>query len=374
MVADVAVVIAALRERRPHLFDGLRGHVVIAVTLAAHEQDVEPSRRLVIKAELHLHIEGSLEPEQMFEFAQRNAVEIPYKSVEEIRAAYEFSNLQDFLDIYYAGANVLRTEQDFRDLAMAYFDRAAADGVVHAEIFFDPQTHTDRGIPFGVVANGLLQGMADAEAKHGLTSKLILCFLRHLDEEAAFKTLSEAQPWIDQIAGVGLDSSEVGHPPSKFERVFAAAAAMGLKRVAHAGEEGPPEYVLEALDLLQIDRLDHGNRSLEDPRLVARLARSGMTLTVCPLSNVKLCNVASIDAHPIDRMLELGLRATVNSDDPAYFGGYVADNYRAIAGGRGLDKRQLVTLARNSFLGSFLPDEVVADHLAKLDAYVEAHA
>lgn len=326
------------------------------------------------KAELHLHIEGSLEPEQMFEFAQRNAVEIPFKSVEEVRAAYEFSNLQDFLDIYYAGANVLRTEEDFRDLAMAYFDRAAADGVVHAEIFFDPQTHTDRGIPFGVVANGLLAGMADAEAKHGLTSKLILCFLRHLDEDAAFHTLEQAQPWIEQIAGVGLDSSEVGHPPSKFERVFAAAAAMGLKRVAHAGEEGPPEYVREALDLLQIDRLDHGNRSLEDPDLVARLARSAMTLTVCPLSNVKLCNVESIDSHPIDRMLELGLRATVNSDDPAYFGGYVGENYKAIAGGRGLDKRQLVTLARNSFLGSFLPDDAVAKHLAALDAYAEAHA
>ena len=326
------------------------------------------------KAELHLHIEGSLEPEQMFEFARRNAVAIPYASVEEVRAAYEFSNLQDFLDIYYAGADVLRIEEDFRDLAMAYFDRVAADGVVHAEIFFDPQTHTARGIPFGVVANGLLAGMAAAEAKHGLTSKLILCFLRHLDEEDAFRTLSQAQPWIDRIAGVGLDSSEVGHPPAKFERVFAAAAAMGLKRVAHAGEEGPPEYVYEALDLLHVDRLDHGNRSLEDPRLVARLARSGMTLTVCPLSNVKLCNVASIDVHPIDRMLALGLRATVNSDDPAYFGGYIGANYRAIAGGRGLDRGQLVTLARNSFLGSFLGDDEVAGHLAALDAYAEAQA
>ena len=326
------------------------------------------------KAELHLHIEGSLEPEQMFEFARRNNVAIPYASVEEVRAAYDFSNLQDFLDIYYAGADVLRTEEDFRDLALAYFDRAAADGVVHAEIFFDPQTHTHRGIPFGVVANGLLAGMAEAEAKHGLTSKLILCFLRHLDEEDAFKTLSQAQPWIDRIDAVGLDSSEIGHPPSKFERVFTAAAAMGLKRVAHAGEEGPPEYVHEALDLLHVDRLDHGNRSLEDPALVARLARSGMTLTVCPLSNVKLCNVASIHVHPIDRMLRLGLRATVNSDDPAYFGGYVGDNYRAIAHGRELDRDDLVTLARNSFLGSFLPDDAVAGHLAALDAYVEAHS
>ncbi|MBO9623424.1 MAG: adenosine deaminase [Sphingomonas sp.] len=326
------------------------------------------------KAELHLHIEGSLEPELMFELARRNRVDIPFASVEEVRAAYQFSNLQDFLDIYYAGANVLRTEEDFRDLALAYFDRVAADGVVHAEIFFDPQTHTHRGVPFGVVANGLLAGMAEAEAKHGITSKLILCFLRHLDEEDAFKTLSQAQPWSDRIEGVGLDSSEVGHPPSKFERVFAAAAAMGLKRVAHAGEEGPPEYVHEALDLLHVDRLDHGNRSLEDSRLVARLARSAMTLTVCPLSNLKLCVVDSMEQHPIDRMLALGLRATINSDDPAYFGGYVADNYRAAARGRGLGRDALVTLARNSFLGSFLPDEAVAAHLARLDAYVEAHA
>ena len=228
--------------------------------------------------------------------------------------------------------------------------------------------------PFGVVANGLLAGMEAAEVKHGLTSKLILCFLRHLDEEDAFKTLTQAQPWIDRIEAVGLDSSEVGHPPSKFERVFTAAAAMGLKRVAHAGEEGPPEYVHEALDLLHIDRLDHGNRSLEDPALVTKLARTGMTLTVCPLSNVKLCNVASIDVHPIDDMLRKGLRATINSDDPAYFGGYVGENYRAVAKGRGLGRDDLVTLARNSFLGSFLPDDVVAAHLARLDAYVEAHA
>ncbi|MCW3837859.1 adenosine deaminase [Sphingomonas canadensis] len=321
------------------------------------------------KAELHLHIEGSLEPELMFALASRNGVEIPFKSVEEVRAAYEFSNLQDFLDIYYAGANVLRTEEDFRDLAVAYFDRAAADGVTHAEIFFDPQTHTHRGIPFGVAANGLLAGMAEAEAKHGLTSKLILCFLRHLDEDDAFRTLTQAQPWIDRIAGVGLDSSEVGHPPSKFQRVFDAAGAMGLKRVAHAGEEGPPEYVREALDLLHIDRLDHGNRSLEDPQLVTRLARGGMTLTVCPLSNVKLCNVASIDVHPIDRMLKLGLRATVNSDDPAYFGGYIGDNYRAVARGRGLGRDAIVTLARNSFLGSFLADDAVAAHLDRIDTY-----
>jgi adenosine deaminase len=326
------------------------------------------------KAELHLHIEGSLEPELMFALAERNGIAIPYLSVEEVRAAYNFSNLQDFLDIYYAGANVLQTEADFRDLALAYFDRAAADGVVHAEIFFDPQTHTDRGIAMGVVIEGLLAGMAEAEARHGLTSRLILCFLRHLDEEAAFATLAAAEPWLDRIAGVGLDSSEVGHPPEKFARVFAAARAKGLKLVAHAGEEGPPDYVRQALDVLGIDRLDHGNRSLEDPVLIARLAREGMTLTVCPLSNVKLCNVASMDEHPIDRMLALGLRATINSDDPAYFGGYVGENYRAAAEGRGLSKSDLVTLARNSFLGSFLSDEDVARHCAMLDAYVEEHS
>ena len=321
------------------------------------------------KAELHMHIEGSLEPELMFALARRNHVSIPFESVEAIRAAYSFSRLQDFLDIYYQGADVLRTEADFRDLAIAYFDRAAADNVVHAEIFFDPQTHTDRGSSFDTVMRGFLAGMADAEAKHGISSKLILCFLRHLDEEAAFATLEQARPWLDEIEAVGLDSSELGHPPSKFARVFAAAKALGLKLVAHAGEEGPPAYVREALDLLHIDRLDHGNRSLEDAALTDRLVAEQMTLTVCPLSNVKLCNVASIDVHPIDRMLKLGLRATINSDDPAYFGGYVADNYRAAAAGRGLTRDDLVTLARNSFLGSFLSDEEKAAHLARVDAY-----
>jgi adenosine deaminase len=321
------------------------------------------------KAELHLHIEGSLEPEMMVDLARRNRVTIPFATVEEVRAAYDFSRLQDFLDIYYAGADVLRTEQDFHDLALAYFDRAAADGVVHAEIFFDPQTHTDRGIPFQVVADGLLAGMAAAEAKHGMTAKLILCFLRHLDEDAAFATLKAADPWLDRIAGIGLDSSELGHPPEKFARVFAAAGAMGLKRVTHAGEEGPPDYVWQALDVLAIDRLDHGNRALEDPVLTARLARSGMTLTVCPLSNLKLCVVPDMAAHPIDAMLRAGLRATINSDDPAYFGGYIADNYRAAAVARGLSRDDLVLLARHSLLGSFLPHDMVAAHLARLDAY-----
>lgn len=326
------------------------------------------------KAELHLHIEGSLEPELMMALARRNRVDIPFATVEDIRAAYQFSRLQDFLDIYYQGANVLRTAEDFHDLAIAYFDRAAADGVVHAEIFFDPQTHTDRGIPFDTVMQGLLAGMAAAEERHGLTSKLILCFLRHLDEDAAFATLAQAEPWLDRITGVGLDSSELGHPPEKFARVFARARDAGLKLVAHAGEEGPPDYVEQALDVLRIDRLDHGNRSLEDDALTRRLAETGMTLTVCPLSNLKLCVVPSLDAHPIDRMLQLGLRATVNSDDPAYFGGYVVENYRAVAAARGLSHGDLATLARNSFTGSFLDAETIAAHVAAVDAFVAEHA
>ncbi len=326
------------------------------------------------KAELHLHIEGSLEPELMFALAKRNGVTIPYASVEEVRAAYAFGNLQDFLDIYYAGADVLRTRQDFHDLATAYFDRAAADGVVHAEIMFDPQTHTDRGIAFAQVIEGLLSAMAQARATHGMTSGLILSFLRHLSEEAAFETLAQAEPWLDQIIAVGLDSSENGHPPEKFARVFAAARAKGLKLVAHAGEEGPPAYVYQALDILHVDRIDHGNRALEDDALVARLVHEGVTLTVCPLSNLKLCVIPAIEDHPVDRMLSLGLRATINSDDPAYFGGYIADNYRAVATARSLTKAQLGQLARNSFTGSFLPADAIAAHLAKLDAYMAADA
>ncbi|RZL54334.1 MAG: adenosine deaminase, partial [Sphingomonas sp.] len=308
----------------------------------------------------------------MFALAQRNGVAIPFASVEEVRAAYSFTRLQDFLDIYYQGANVLLTREDFRDLAIAYFDRAAADGVVHAEIMFDPQTHLARGVAFETVITGLLDGIADAGARHGMSAALILCFLRHLDEADAFATLAAAQPWLDRIAAVGLDSSELGHPPEKFARVFAAARAAGLRLVAHAGEEGPPDYVYQALDVLGIDRLDHGNRSLEDPVLTARLARTGMTLTVCPLSNLKLCVVDAMADHPIDRMLREGLRATINSDDPAYFGGYVAANYQAAAEARALSRADLALLARNSFLGSFLPDETVAAHLATLDAYVAA--
>ncbi len=326
------------------------------------------------KAELHLHIEGSLEPEQMFEFARRNRVALPFASVEDIKAAYDFSNLQDFLDIYYAGADVLRTEDDFREMALAYFRRAAADSVRHAEIFFDPQTHTDRGIPFQVVADGLLAGMDEAERELGVTSKLILCFLRHLDENAAFATLKAAEPWLDRIEGVGLDSSEVGHPPSKFERVFTAAGALGLKRVAHAGEEGPPEYVWEALDLLKIDRMDHGNRSLEDPALIRRLAAEGMTLTVCPLSNHKLCVIDDLTKHPVPEMLKQGLHVTLNSDDPAYFGGYVNRNYEAMAEHAGVTREQLVQIAKNSFEGSFLADEDKARHIAEVDAYAATAA
>jgi len=324
------------------------------------------------KAELHLHIEGSLEPELMFELARRNKVSIPFDSVEAVRAAYDFSNLQDFLDIYYAGANVLLTEQDFHDLAFAYFRRAAADTVRHAEIFFDPQTHTDRGIPFQVVADGLLSGMKAAESELGVSSQLILCFLRHLDADAAFATLRKAEPWLDRIRGVGLDSSEVGHPPSKFQQVFAAAGSMGLKRVAHAGEEGPPDYVWQALDLLKIDRMDHGNRSMEDPALVQRLAKSGMTLTVCPLSNHKLCVVDDLKDHPVPEMLRQGLHVTINSDDPAYFGGYVNENYRQLAAAVGLTREQLTLLAGNSFEGSFLTSAEKSAYLAEIEDYVQA--
>ena len=321
------------------------------------------------KAELHLHIEGSLEPEQMFAFARRNRMSLPFPTVEAVRAAYAFSNLQDFLDIYYQGAAVLRTEEDFRDLALAYFRRAAADGARHVELFFDPQTHTARGLPFSIAAEGLLAGMADAKASLGVTSGLILCFLRHLDEDDALATLRAAEPFLDRILGVGLDSSEVGHPPSKFRRAFQAARDRGLKRVAHAGEEGPPAYVWEALDVLGVDRIDHGNRALEDPALVSRLVSDGMTLTVCPLSNLKLCVVDDLAAHPLKRMLDLGLKATVNSDDPAYFGGYIGENWRTTARATGLDRDDLVNLAKNSFTGSFLPPQDVARHLGAIDAY-----
>jgi adenosine deaminase len=320
------------------------------------------------KAELHLHLEGSFEPELMFAIARRNKVEISYKSAEEVRAAYRFSNLQDFLDIYYAGASVLLHEQDFYDLTFAYLTRAAADNVRHVEVFFDPQTHTDRGVPFKVVVDGIWRALRDGEKKLGITSKLILSFLRHLPEEAAFDTFKQAEPFLDRFVAVGLDSSEVGYPPSKFARVFAAARAAGLKLVAHAGEEGPPEYVWEALDILKIDRIDHGNRSLEDSWLVERIVKDGLTLTVCPLSNLKLCVVKDLARHPIKKMLELGMKATVNSDDPAFFGGYVGDNFRAVAGALPLSRDDLKTLAANSFAGSFLGEAEKATHIAAVQA------
>ena len=326
------------------------------------------------KAELHLHIEGSLEPELMFELGRRNGIALPFKSVEEVRAAYAFSNLQDFLDIYYQGAGVLITEEDFKDLALAYFRRVAADGCRHVELFFDPQTHTDRGIPFKVVIEGLLAGMKEADETLGVSSSLILCYLRHLDEDAAFATLKDAEPYLDRILGVGLDSSEVGHPPSKFARVFKASRERGLKLVAHAGEEGPPEYVWEALDVLGVDRIDHGNRALEDQALINRLAAEGMTLTVCPLSNLKLCVIDDLKAHPLKKMLHLGLKATVNSDDPAYFGGYLGENWTQTTDALGLTRDELVTLAKNSFTGSFLPADKVVRHLADIDAYASSNS
>jgi len=321
------------------------------------------------KAELHLHLEGSFEPEQMFAIARRNKADIPFKSVEEVRRAYRFSNLQDFLDIYYQSANVLLTEEDFYDLTLAYLKRAHDDGVRHVEVFFDPQTHTARGVAFATVADGIVRALADGEAQFGITSKLILCFLRHLSEEDALATLKEADPYLDRIAGVGLDSSELGHPPSKFTRAFDAARAAGLRLVAHAGEEGPAHYIWEALDVLGVHRLDHGNRSLDDPKLVERLVAERMTLTVCPLSNLMLCVVKDLKDHPLKRMLDLGLCATVNSDDPAYFGGYVGENYRAVAAALGLDKADLIQLAKNSFLGSFLSEADIARHIAAVDAY-----
>ncbi|WFL77543.1 adenosine deaminase [Altererythrobacter arenosus] len=318
------------------------------------------------KAELHLHIEGSLEPEMLFALAARNGVEIPFASAEEVRAAYSFSNLQDFLDIYYQGMSVLLHEQDFYDLTWAYLERAKADNVRHVEIFFDPQGHTERGVAFETVLDGIERALKDGEARLGITYRLIMCFLRHLSEEEAFATLEQARPHLDRIHGVGLDSSEVGHPPSKFERVFAKARELGLHVTAHAGEEGPPEYVHEALDLLKVERLDHGNRALEDDALVERLVREGTTFTVCPLSNLRLCVIDRIEDSPVKRMLELGLKATVNADDPSYFGGYINDNYRAVAEGLDLSAEQIVELAENSFTGSFLPPDEQAAHLAAI--------
>jgi adenine deaminase len=309
----------------------------------------------------------------MFDLAARNKIDIPFKSVEEVRAAYSFANLQDFLDIYYQGASVLMVEKDFYDLTIAYLKRVAADACSHVEVFFDPQTHTDRGIEMGVVIGGIARALEDGERELGVTSKLILCFLRHLDEDAASATLAAAEPHLDKIFGVGLDSSEVGHPPSKFANVFKAARDKGLHLFAHAGEEGPPAYVWEALDVLGIDRIDHGNRSLEDTVLVARIAEQGLTLTVCPLSNLSLCVVHDLKSHPLKKMLDLGLKATINSDDPAYFGGYLNTNWHAIANALDLSKDDLVTLAKNSFTGSYLSGEEKAVRVAAVEAWSAKH-
>lgn len=329
-----------------------------------------PSRAALIdrlpKAELHLHIEGSLEPELLFALAARNAVAIPFASVEEVRAAYSFSNLQDFLDIYYQGMSVLLTEQDFYDLTWAYLERAAADMVRHVEIFFDPQGHTERGVAFETVLDGIERALSDGEAQLGISYRIIMCFLRHLSEEDAFATLDTALPHLDRIHGVGLDSSEIGHPPAKFERVFAKARELGLHVTAHAGEEGPPDYVYEALDLLKIERIDHGNRALEDPALVGRIAAEGLTLTVCPLSNLKLCVIGDMVQSPVKRMLDHGLKATINSDDPAYFGGYINANFHAAAEALDLSEAEIIQLAENSFTGSFLPVLDQARHLAEI--------
>lgn len=325
--------------------------------------------RSLPKAELHLHIEGSLEPEMLVELARRNRVEIPFASVEEVRAAYEFTELQDFLDIYYRGMDVLREAEDFEALALAYMDRAAVDGIRHVEIFYDPQGHTSRGIPFAVATDGILSGLAEGERKHGISSRLILCFLRHLPEEDGFATFRVAEPWFadGRIVGVGLDSTERGNPPAKFAQLFQAARDMGLKLVAHAGEEGSAANVRDALDILKLDRVDHGNAALDDPVLVERLAVASMGLTVCPLSNVKLCVVADIASHPLKRMLDAGLCATINSDDPSYFGGYLGDNFMAVSEALGLSRAELVTLARNSIKASFLDETAKAPHLARLD-------
>ncbi|KAF0112181.1 MAG: adenosine deaminase [Hyphomonadaceae bacterium] len=332
-------------------------------------QNIEKFIKGLPKAELHLHLEGSLEPEMMFELAARNNIKIPFKTPDEVRAAYKFSNLQEFLDIYYQGASVLVTEQDFYDLTFAYLTRMKADNCKHIEVFFDPQTHTDRGIGFDVVVGGISRALADGKAKYGITSRLIMCFLRHLPEDAAFKTLEQAKPYLDKIIGVGLDSGEVGHPPSKFARVFAAARELGLKIVAHAGEEGPPEYIYEALDLLHVDRIDHGNRCMEDNALVARIASAGLTLTVCPLSNLALCVVKDLKKHPLREMMAAGLKVTINSDDPAYFGGYLNQNYIETAQALDLSRDEIITCAKNSFLGSFLPDDEIAKHLSDIEVY-----
>ena len=323
--------------------------------------------RRMPKAELHMHIEGSLEPELIFALAQRNGVAIPYASVDALRSAYAFTNLQSFLDIYYAGASVLLTSQDFYDMARAYFVKAAADHVVHAELFFDPQTHTARGVSMGVIIDGLHRACVDAKAQLGVSALLIMCFLRHLSEAEAFETLEQALPYQDKIIGIGLDSGELGNPPEKFARVFARCRELGFRLVAHAGEEGPPAYVWTALDVLKVERIDHGVQSSKDPLLLARLARDRIALTVCPLSNLKLCVFPDLARHNLKDLLDAGLAATVNSDDPAYFGGYMNDNFVQTFAATGMTADHAYQLARNSFEASFVDASVQQAWIESLD-------
>jgi adenine deaminase len=322
------------------------------------------------KAELHLHIEGSLEPELMFALAKRNKLTLPYENVEAVRNAYHFDNLQSFLDIYYAGASVLITEQDFFDLAWAYFQKAKTDGVIHCELFFDPQTHTARGIAFATFINGLVAAQNKAQDELGISSSLIMCFLRHLSQEEAFATLALAKPYVGYISAVGLDSAELGHPPEKFKEVFSACRELGLRCVAHAGEEGPAQYIWNALQFLEAERIDHGVRAIDDPALMRLLARHQVPLTVCPLSNIKLKVFDSMAQHNIKTMLEAGLCVTINADDPSYFGGYVADNYLACAEALQMDKQQLAQLARNSFEASFVGGAQRKAMLGRLERYL----
>ena len=324
------------------------------------------------KAELHIHIEGSLEPELIFALASRNGVAIPYASVEELRSAYAFTNLQSFLDIYYAGASVLIKEQDFYDMAWAYFVKAAQDNVVHAELFFDPQTHTARGVSMQTVITGLHRACVDAQTGLGISASLILCFLRHLSEEDAFKTLEQALPFQDKVIGIGLDSGEVGNPPEKFARVFARCRELGFHLVAHAGEEGPPAYVWTALDVLKVERIDHGVQSSKDAALMRRLAKDRIPLTVCPLSNLKLCVFPDLASHNLRQLLEAGLAATINSDDPAYFGGYLNENFTQTFAATQLTARHAYTLARNSFEASFIDAAAKRRHIERLDERFDA--
>lgn len=326
------------------------------------------------KAELHIHIEGSLEPELMFEIAGRNGIALKYASVEEARRAYDFSDLQSFLDVYYEATRVLLHERDFYELTWAYLEKALAQGVRHAEIFFDPQAHTDRSVTFETVITGIRRALIDGQRRLGISSHLILCFLRHLSAEEAMETLRQALPYRDWIVGVGLDSTEVGHPPAEFKAVFEEAGRHGLRKVAHAGEEGPPEYVWQALDDLKVVRIDHGVRCMEDPKLVQRLREEQVPLTVCPLSNIKLRVFPSMGQHPLKRMLEAGLCATVNSDDPAYFGGYVAENYQAVMSGLGFTREDFRTVAENSFRASFIDDAEKKQLLEELASYFETQA